>query len=303
MKNFLKLSIIIGLFGCSSTKGLDPYQKGISSAFQEMDQTERKISSEEEFSASNILPHEMLLFPKAFEFNKKSIGEIIDYNALDKMSEKDKKDYFAKKVEYLKPLEFQIQPLISDLCNKLASKEGSKFDSYEFLTGRSFNPSEKCMVIEVKRKFPKFFGKKVLEVQRDDLLKVRLYLSESLRPYGKKVYLAVQAGKERYREVDLLATESDTFSSELDLTPIDIPNPSNHAVKGNIKSTEEGVIRIPNDLFVVAAINKNVKVSPCPKGSHIDYTDVLGNSVQVDWCAGEKWPRTINTPRFYAIKK
>lgn len=115
--------------------------------------------------------------------------------------------------------------------------------------------------------------------------------------------MAVQAGRERYREVDLLASESDTFSSELDLTPIDIPNPSNHAVKGNIKSAEEGVIRIPNDLFVVAAINKNVKVSPCPKGSHIDYTDVLGNSVQVDWCADEKWPRTINTPRFYAIKK
>lgn len=282
---------------------MDPYQQGIKSAFQELDHTDRKISSDEAFSAANILPQEMLLFPKAFEFNKKSVGDVIDYQALDKMNEAQKKDYFAKKVEYLKPLEFQIEPLISDLCTKLASKEGSKFDSYDFLTGRSFNPSEKCLVIEVKRKFPSFFGKKVLEVRRDDLLKVRLYLSESLKPYGKKVFLAVQAGRERYREVDLLSAESETFSSDLDLIPIDIPNPANNAIKSNIKSAAENVLRIPNDLFVVASINKNIKLTPCPKGSHIDYRDLLGNSVEIDWCAGERWPRTINTPRFYAIKK
>jgi hypothetical protein len=282
---------------------MDPYQQGIKSAFQELDQTERTISSDEGISAANILPQEMLLFPKAFEINKKSVGDVIDYKALDNMNEAQKKDYFAKKVEYLKPLEFQIEPLVSDLCTKLASKEGSKFDSYDFLTGRSFNPSEKCLVIEVRRKFPKVFGKKVLEVRRDDLLKVHLYLSESLKPYGKKVFLAVQTGRERYREVDLLSAESETFSSDLDLIPIDIPNPSNNAIKGSIKSAEESVIRIPNDLFVVASINKNIKPTPCPKGSHIDYRDLLGNAVEIDWCAGEKWPRTINTPRFYAIKK
>lgn len=303
MRNSLIWAILINLYGCSTTKGLDPYQLGLKSAFNELDKNERKISSEEALSVSNILPQEMLLFPKAFEFNHKSVGDVIDYKALDKMNDEEKKKYFAKKVEYLKPLDFQIIPLVSDLCVKLASKDGSKFDSYDFLTGRSFNPSEKCLVIEVKRKFPLAFGKKVLELRRDDLIKVRLYLSESLKPYGKKVYLAVQAGRERYREVDLLSSESDTLSSELDLIPIDIPNPSNFAIKGNIKSVDERTIRIPADLFVVASINKNVKVSPCAKGTQIDYKDVLGNAVEIDWCQGESWPRTINTPRFYAIKK
>lgn len=303
MNNFLKLSILIGLFGCSSTSNLDPYQLGIKSAFNELDQGERKISSDESFSASNILPQEMLLFPKAFEQNHKSVERAIDYKALEKMNDEEKKNYFAKRDEYLKPLDFQIQPLVSDLCTKLATKEGSKFDSYDFLTGRSFNPSEKCLVIEVKRKLPKAFGKKVLEVRRDDLLKVRLYLSESLKPYGKRVFLAVQAGRERYRTVDIFTSETDTLSSELDLIPIDIPNPSNFAVKGSIKSVEDKVIRIPADLFVVASINKNVKLPPCARGQQIDYQDVLGNYVKIDWCSGESWPRTINTPRFYAIKK
>jgi len=303
VKNFFKLSIFIVLFGCSSTSNLDPYQIGLKSAFNQLDQAERKISSEERLSASNILPHEMLLFPKAFELNHKSVGDVIDYKALDKMNEEEKKKYFAKKEEYLMPMNFQIRPLVSDLCTKLSTKDGSKFDSYDFLAGRSFNPSEKCLVIEVKRKLPKAFGKKVLEVRRDDLLKVQLFFSESLKPYGKRVFLAVQTGRERYRTVDLLISDSDTMSSELDLIPIDIPNPSNFAVKGSIKSVNEKVIRIPADLFVVASINKNVNLGSCAKGQQIDYKDVLGNSVEVDWCEGESWPRTINTPRFYAIKK
>ncbi|MFI5391479.1 MAG: hypothetical protein ACHQYQ_08965, partial [Bacteriovoracales bacterium] len=267
------------------------------------DKGERKISSEELFSASNLKSQEMLLFPKAFKFNLKSIEDSIDYKALDKMNEEEKKNYFAKKVEYLKPIEFQISPLVTDLCVKLATQEGSKFESFNFLIGRSFNPSEKCMVIEVKRKLPKAFGKKVLEVRRDDLLKMNIYLGENLKPYGKKVFLAVQMGKERYREVDILNSDRDTMSSELDLIPIDIPNPLNFAVRGNIKDAQEKVLRIPADLFVVAAINKNTKFQPCPKGNQIDYQDLFGNSVKIDWCAGEKWPRTINTPRFFAIKK
>lgn len=303
VRNLLIWATLVTCIGCSTTAGLDPYQLGLKSAFNELDNNERKISSEEGISASNILPQEMVLFPKAFEINHKSVGDEIDYKALDKMNEEEKKKYFAKKVEYLKPLDFQIQPLASELCTKLASKEGSKFDSYDFLTGRSFNPSEKCLVIEVKRKFPKAFGKKVLEVRRDDLLKVHLFLSESLKPFGKRVFLAVQSGRERFRTVDLMTSDADTMSSELDLIPIDIPNPSNFAIKGNIKSADEKVIRIPADLFVVASINKNVKVGPCAKGQHIDYKDVLGNFVEIDWCAGESWPRTINTPRFYAIKK
>lgn len=303
MRNLIIWAAFLTFFGCSSTSNLDPYQLGIKSAFNELDQAERKISSDEGFSASKILPHEMLLFPKAFELNHKSVGSVIDYKALEKMNDEEKKNYFAKKVEYLKPLDFQIQPLVSDLCTKLASKEDSKFDSYDFLAGRNFNPSEKCLVIEVKRKLPKAFGKKVLEVRRDDLLKVQLYLTESLKPLGKRVFLAVQAGRERYRTVDVLISETDTMSSELDLIPIDIPNPSNFAVKGGIKSVEDKVTRIPADLFVVASINKNVTLSPCASGQQIDYKDVLGNSVQIDWCTGESWPRTINTPRFYAIKK
>ena len=300
MRNLVILSGLISFFGCSSTS-LDPYQKGFKAAFNELDQADRKISSEEELSASNILPHEMLLFPKAFKMNHKSAKDPIDYKALDKMNDEQKRAYFDKRDEYLNPLEFQIIPLVTDLCAQLATKEGSKFDSYDFLVDRSFNPSEKCMVLEVKRKFHKAFGKKVLEVRRDDLLKVRLYLSQSLKPFGKKVYLAVQAGRERYREVDLLTSESDTMSSDLDLIPIDIPNPSNNIIKGNIKSLDK--IRIPADLFVVASINKNVNLSPCAKGNQIDYKDILGNSVEIDWCAGESYPRTINTPRFYAIKK
>ncbi|MFI5392013.1 MAG: hypothetical protein ACHQYQ_11685 [Bacteriovoracales bacterium] len=302
MRTLLILAVFTIFLGCSSSK-IDPFKEGVRSAFNQLDQGGRRISSEEIFSASNLKSQEMLLFPKAFKFNLKISGERIDYKALDKMNDEEKKRYFAKKVEYLKPIEFKITPLVTDLCQKLATQEGSKFESFDFLTGRSFNPSEKCVVIEVKRKLPTAFGKKVLEVRRDDLLKMQIYLGENLKPYGKKVFLAVQAGRERYREVDILNSTLDTMSSELDLIPIDIPNPLNYAVRGNIKAAEDKVIRIPSDLFVIAAINKNTKFQPCKKGSQIDYQDVLGNPVKIDWCAGENWPRTINTPRFFAIKK
>jgi hypothetical protein len=289
--------------GCSTTPNPDPFKEGLKSAFNQLDQGGRRISSEEVLSTSNLKSQEMLLFPKAFNFNLKSDRDPIDYKALDKMNEDDKKNYFSKKVEYLKPIEFQISPLVTDLCVKLATQEGAKFESFNFFVGRSFNPSEKCMVIEVKRKLPKGFGRKILEVRRDDLLKIQIYMGENLKPYGKKVFLAVQMGRERYREVDILNSDQDTMSSELDLIPIDIPNPLNFAVRDNIKDAQKNVLRIPADLFVVAAINKNTKFQPCPKGNQIDYQDLFGNPVKIDWCAGEKWPRTINTPRFFAIKK
>ncbi len=302
MRNYIILGAFTIFLGCSSSS-IDPYKVGIEDAYNQLDKGKRKIASEEMLSASNLKSQEMLLFPKAFKFNLKSDKDPIDYKALDKMNDEEKKKYFAKKVEYLKPIEFQISPLVADLCVKLATQEGSKFESFNFLVGRSFNPSEKCLVIEVKRKLPKAFGKKVLEVRRDDLLKMQIYIGENLKPYGKKVFLAVQTGRERFREVDILNSNQDTMSSELDLIPIDIPNPLNLAVRENIKAAEDKVVRIPADLFVIAAINKNTKFQPCKKGSQIDYQDVLGNPVKIDWCSGENWPRTINTPRFFAIKK
>ncbi len=266
-----------------------------------MDKGARKISSEETYSITNLNSEEMLVFPKAFKFNLKTADDPIDYNALEKMNEDEQKTYFAKREEYLKPVKFEINTLAKEFCSKLATKEGSLFGSYEFFVGRNFNPSEKCLVVEIKKFLPKAFGKKVLEVRRDDLLKARIYLAENLKPYGKKVFLAVQMGRDRFREVDILNSENDTLSSELDLIPIDLPNPLNFTVRENIKPVEDKVVRVPSDLFVIASTAKLFK--PCQKGIQIDYRDIFGNPVSVDWCQGEAWPRTINTPRFFAFMK
>jgi hypothetical protein len=272
-------------------------------AFDELEarnQTKRTIASKaDQLNINRLKPVKMLVFPKIYKANlKRSEENPIDYKELKKMGKSEIKSFFQAREEYYKPVEFSITPLLKTRCGKLATNKSYK----AFLKGRSIK-NENCLVIEVKKVMPKFFGKWVTEIRRDDLLKVHLVISENLRPYGKRVFLATQAGRKHYRTIDVIMDDKESMASELDFSPIDIPNPESFRVKKGSKLVNSGLVRIPQDIFLVTQIKSKIKTPMCQNGTQVDFKDDFGNPVSVDWCKGGYWPNIINNRKFFAIKK
>ncbi|RLA64826.1 MAG: hypothetical protein DRQ88_10310 [Epsilonproteobacteria bacterium] len=291
--------LFLTLFGCATDR--DAYKRTLNLAFEELEErveSKRTIASkEDQLSISKLKPTTMLLFPKIYSGNlKRSEEKPINYRELNKMGKNEIKSFFQAREEYYQPVEFKINPLIKTSCKKLAK-------NYKvFLQGRNLK-NENCLVIEVKKVMPKFFGKWISEIRRDDLLKVHLIMSENLRPFGKRVYLATQMGKKLYRTVDVVLDDKMNMSSELDFIPIDLPNPANFKIKKGKKFVATGLMRIPQDIFLVTKIKSQIKTPFCQNGDQVDYRDNYGNLVNIDWCKGGYWPNIINNSKFFAIKK
>jgi len=289
------------LIGCATDR--DAFKRTANLAFDELekrDQTKRSIAStEDRLSIKNLRPVKMLVFPKIYKANlKRSEENPIDYKELKKMGKNEIRSFFQAREEYYKPIEFTIKPLIKISCSRLFKNKAYKV----FLKGRNLR-NENCLVIEVKKVMPKFFGKWISEIRRDDLLKVQIVITENLRPYGKRVFLATQLGKKLYRTVDVVMGEKGSMASELDFTPIDLPNPENYKIKKGSKIVGSGLVRIPQDLYLVTQIKSKIKRPQCQNGTQVDYRDDFGNLVHIDWCKGGYWPNIINNSKFFAIKK
>ena len=119
---------------------------------------------------------------------------------------------------------------------------------------------------------------------------------------GKRLFYALRPGVKNFRKVDIILDPGENIESELEFSPIDIPNPINPTSKGKAIKVKGEVLRIPQDIFLVTHINSMKKKSFCKKGMQFDYLDNFGNEVLVDWCEGDFWPVVINNSKFFAIK-
>jgi len=295
--------MILLLFGCATDR--DAFKRTINLAFDELEKRQEPkrtvASKEDKLSIAKLKPIKMLVFPKIYKANlKRSEEKPINHLELKKMGPEEIKSFFQAREKYYRPLEYQINPLIKTSCKKLAKNK--KYEAAVFFKGRDLK-NENCMVIEVKKSMPSFFGKWISEIRRDDLLKTHIFISENLRPFGKRVFLATEMGKKLYRTVDVFFDQNGNMASELDFSPLDIPNPGNPKIKNGLKLVEKGLMRVPQDLYLVTQIKSHIKSPFCQNGTQIDYKDDYGNLVNIDWCKGGYWPNIINNSKFFAIKK
>lgn len=282
-----------------------PYETALDDAFNELDSnSSRGMASMNDsmkelgLDLKNINSFEMLVFPKIIDHHvKRGKPVALDQSKIKSMSRQERKEYFESKMTYYEPYVYNFKVLAKGKCRKL--KKRKKYHTNKFFGGDTFRKGQRCFVVEGRKKRPKFFGKFFAEIKKEDLLAVRLYLDDQFRPHGQALDIAVKSGMKKFRTVNLKNDSSENSSSGLSLFPVDLPNLSINQVN----SVQSGAVRLPRNLFVIFKIKSQVKTPICSKGYQLDFKDIYGSSIMVDWCKGNNWPTTINTNRFFAILK
>ncbi len=296
----LKLSAFASLllaWGCATHS---PYQVGLEKAFAELEnKTERTVAKKVSgIDVQKLEDFKMVVFPKAIDLHMKyGKNTGIDTTGLSGMNEKEVDEYIDSKTVYHKPLTFNFRVLKKGKCMTLSKEK--KYATHLFFGGEQFDSSLQCMVLEVKKEAPKFFGKRILELKKDDILKVRLYLDEYLRPYGQSIDFAVELGRKRYRTENIKIDSSENISSGLSLYPIDLPNFKNSSVV----EVGQDSVPLPRNLFLIFNVKSMVQTPICSKAKRIEHKDILGSVIESSWCEEQNWPTTIETNRFFAVLK
>lgn len=285
------------VWGCASKP---PYERGLDQAFSQIEnQTKRTIAEESQrVDVNNLSDFKMLVFPKDIGIHRKRGKQnTYDSNMLSSLSDSEQEEFIQSKTVYYNPLTFNFKVLLKGDCGSLSKSKAH--NSFMFYRDHKFDPKTKCMVLEVKKERPKFFGKFVKDILRDDVIKKRIFLDEYLRPYGVSVDIAVKSGREKYRTRNIKNNPFDNSSSGLSLFPIDIPN-----LKGGETSMkEENGSLLPKNLFLIFNVKSMVKSPLCEKANIYEFRDIYGSKIRSGWCKQQNWPSTIETNRFFAIKK
>ncbi|MDH5581327.1 MAG: hypothetical protein OEY33_05425, partial [Bdellovibrionales bacterium] len=290
---------VIGLVvtGCASHT---PYQDSLDKAFAELeDQASRTLAGVTQgIDIDSLTKFKMVVFPKAIDHHVKMRKyQSIDKNLLSEMDEQERDKYIDSKTVYHTPLTFNFNVLKKGLCMNLVKTK--KYATHLFFGGEDFDSKIKCMVLEVKKEVPHFFGKRIMDLKKDDILRVRVYLDEYLRPYGHSVDYAVKQGREPYRTENIKTDKRENSSSGLSMYPIDLPNFKNSSV---VNKAEDSV-PLPRNLFLIFSIKSKVKTPICKKAKLFEHKDILGNIVESSWCDKQNWPTTIENNRFFAVLK
>lgn len=293
----LPLTALFILSGCATQSA---YQESLDKAFAELEgQTSRSVAGiSDGIYVDKLKNFKMVVFPKAVD-NHMRMGksEYIDKAPLSDMDEQERDQYLDSRTVYHSPLTYNFKILKKGRCVSLVKSR--KFATHLFFGGENFDSTTKCIVLEVKKEHSKFFGKRILDLKKDDILRVRVYLDEYLRPYGHSVDYAVKLGREPYRTENIKTDSRDNSSSGLSMYPIDLPNFKNSSVINKGKDA----VPLPKNLFVVFNVKSKVKTPVCKKATLYEHKDILGNVVESTWCGTQNWPTTIENDKFFAILK
>ena len=202
---FTGIIFVLFLSGCSMFSSKAPYESALDDAFSEvpsLDSVSRGVTSVEasikglNLNIKRLSSFEMLVFPKVVGHHmKRGLPKNEDQEKINSMSDQERKYYFDSKMVYYEPQVFNFKVLVNSPCRKL--KKRRKFHTNKFFTGETFKPGQRCFVLEGRRKRPKFFGKIISNVRKEDLLAIRLFLDDHFRPHGQSLDFAVKLGSEK----------------------------------------------------------------------------------------------------------
>ena len=288
------------LIGCATQKKSPgkAYSLALEKAFSRMESQEkgRKLASfaERPREVERLLPRikslstdfEVMVFPKitgqAFKYPNKKFS----------------------KLKWGFPLIYRFQKRRIGKCYSLATSK-DKWRAFRYFTQNHFSSSSKrnCLVLEVKQAFPKILRSRI---RKDDKIAMRIYLDDSLRPFGQEYEIArVPKARKSYGEVGTVGFKLNPFyplDSGLSGFPVDLPNFISPVARKNWKKVLKGATKVPKHPFIVSQMKKfNVVHKMCEEGYRTHYKDLYGRKVRVGWCEGNAWPTTIETRRYFAV--
>lgn len=314
------LLLIILLIGasCSSVKHYradDVYKSALKQSFAEgndLIKVEEKVSGRIlaskgvqlkaiDFDLDSLRSFQVLTFPKHSTItHKNSMGDF-DLSEVNTITEQQKLDFYDSLQHYGKPVVYEFHAIELQTCYKMI-KNRPKHKPEKFFGNAelySSNKNKKCLILEAKKR-PLISR---ANLKRDDIIALRMYFDEDLKPYGKSIDYYNKKAKSKKRTVDYRYDQSQSMSSELSEYPVDFPNFSVASVSKNWKISTQKTLNIPDHKYVIKKISRLTKTKICESGYQTSYKDLFGNPVKVGWCQGHSWPTTVHTNRFFSIVK
>ena len=307
----LSISFLL-LSGCSSLTPYhkdSAYQKALNQSFRagETRISKRILASSREqlknigFDINKLRSFEVLSFPKVTGIENKNSDNVFDLSAVKGMTDSQKKEYMDSLQQFGKPVTYQFHAVELQSCYKMI-KNRPKYNPSKFFGEASlYKPiqEKKCLVLEAKKK-PLI---KKGNLKNDDVLAIRMYLDEDLKPYGKSIDYYDRSADNKKRTAEYRYNFKSSMSSELSEYPVDVPNFIMSSVSNSWKKVKKNSLSIPEQGYVKNKIKGLVKTKRCNSGYQAQYKDLFGNAVRVGWCKGHSWPTTIHTNRFFSIVK
>ncbi|OUR97279.1 hypothetical protein A9Q84_13210 [Halobacteriovorax marinus] len=310
-KNLLLLLFAVAATSCSTTKNYkeeSAYQQALQNSFKE----DHKFHSRELASAGTQLASigfnieklrsfQVLSFPKITGIENKNLDSVFDLSSVKGMTLSEKTQYLDSLQSFGKPVTYEFHAVELQSCYKMIVNRPKHRPEKFFGSADLYksNKTKKCLVLEVKKR-PLT---KRSRLRKDDLIALRLYFDDELRPFGKSVDYHDKNESKNTRTVDYRIDQRSSMSSELSEFPVDFPNFSATRVLRSWKKSSSATLNIPDQKYVQSKITKLVRVKKCNSGYQTNYKDIFGNKVRVGWCKGHSWPTTIHTNRFFSIVK
>lgn len=251
------------------------------------------------FNVELLRSFKVLVFPKYNNQVEKSNEEIYDPQKLESLSPSERRQVNSSLENYQSPFIFQFRAVELQSCYKLIQMRPKFKPEMIFGKKENFgdNQAKKCVVLEgkvddLRRK----------DIRKDDILALRIYFDENFIPYGKAIDLALESkNKENFRTVLTRIDPSKSFSSELSLFPIDVPNFLSYLPSKNWKAIGENVF-VPHHPVVKRNLQKFKVSSSCKTGLYeTNFKDDLNRFVSINWCKNDPWPTMIETNNSYSV--
>jgi hypothetical protein len=319
-KNHLGLLLIILLISasCSSIKHYrfdDAYKSALKQSFTEgndLIKVESKRSGRVlaskgvhlkaiNFDLNKLRSFQVLTFPKISTISHKNSINDFDLSEVNGLTEQQKIEFYDSLQHYGRPVIYEFHAVELQSCYKMI-KNRPKHKPEKFFGNANFfslDKSKKCLILEAKKR-PLVSR---ANLKRDDIIALRMYFDEDLRPYGKSIDYYSKEAKNKSRTVDYRYQQNQSMSSELSEYPVDFPNFSVTSIAKNWKISTKKTLNIPDHNYVVKKINRLVSAEKCQSGYQTNYKDLFGNPVKIGWCQGHSWPTTVHTNRFFSIVK
>lgn len=277
--------IIMSLTGCASHEVRhavrnDAFSAAVDGAFAELDAGSRR-------PASDVKTMLGLDFKKL----RGRLGVIV----FPKISNKAEKSSRHPLRAFASPREFELvaQRLLN--CQQLLKEKTKKWSHQEYFPG-TIDERLECGIFRVTQSRPKLTA---VDLRRDDIAEMRIYLDSDYRAYGVDIDIIVDRNNSAITNIKW--DEREHLSSGLALFPIDLPNLSRLDAMTK-KTTDQAQITLPDDVYVK---NKLLKagVKLCQLGHVFEYRDFYGSKQRIQWCVGNPWPATVENDRYFAVLK
>lgn len=253
------------------------------------------------FNLEKLRSFQVLSFPKISKIEDKHNNEIFDLSDIKDLTDAKRKAYLDSLQQFGKPITYEFHAVELQSCYKMIKNRPKHNPSKFFGPASLYKPvqEKKCLVLEAKKKPLVKRG----NLKNDDVVAVRLYFDEDLKPYGKSVDFHDKSESSKTRTVDYRYNFMTSMSSELSEYPVDFPNFIMDKIVKNWKKVSKNSLNIPDQKYVKSKISKLVKTKRCQSGYQTSYDDIYGNPVRIGWCKGHSWPTTVHTNRFFSIVK